>query len=96
MFVFKMGARSKGLILMYMRILFEQLDDKVANSEMGTCFAQSIYEQASMYRGNGRNKLGAAAIVEGIKEEPTSNWERNGRRRRRKNDHVLAKRKITS
>lgn len=57
---------------MYMRILFEQLDDKVANSEMGTCFAQSIYEQASMYRGNGRNKLGAAAIVEGIKEEPTS------------------------
>lgn len=94
MFAFKMGARSKGLI--FMRILFEQLDDKVANSEMGTCFAQSIYEQPSMYRGNGRNKLGAAAIVEGIKEEPTSNWERNGRRRRRKNDHVLAKRKITS
>lgn len=30
-----------------------------------------------MYRGDGRNKLGAA-IVEGIKEEPTSNWERNG------------------
>lgn len=82
---------------MDVRALFEQLDDKVANSEMGTCFAaQSIYERASMYRGNGWNKLGAAAIVEGIKEEPTSNWERNGRRRRRKNDHVLTKRKITS
>lgn len=39
---------------MDVRALFEQLDDKVANSEMGTCFAaQSIYERASMYRGNG-------------------------------------------
>lgn len=70
-------------------LLFEQLDDKVANSETGTCFAaQSITQNIDVHRGDGRNKLGAEAIVEGIKEEPTSNWERNGRGRRRKNDHV--------
>lgn len=49
-------------------LLFEQLDDKVANRhETGTCFAaQSIYEH--VHRGDGRNKLGAAAIVEGLKK----------------------------